>query len=99
MVLAAIGDAIVYAIIFALSLEIFPDHKGVASSAIMSARAFIIFAFVGLMGNVYNDELISYAWVCLLIFTPTCYFVFKLFQSGFLKEDNQISVAKIKAVA
>jgi DHA1 family bicyclomycin/chloramphenicol resistance-like MFS transporter len=99
MMLAAIGDAIVYAIIFTLSLEIFPDLKGVASSAIMSSRAFLVFAFVGLMGNVYNDELISYAWVCLLIFVPTCYCVLKLFQSGFLKEERDILIVKNEAVA
>ena len=86
MMLVSFGDAIVYAIIFTLSLEIFPNHKGVASSAIISSRAFLVFAFVGLMGNVYNDELISYAWVCLLIFVPTCFCVFKLFQAGFLDE-------------
>lgn len=86
MILVALGDAIVYAIIFTLSLEIFPDMKGVASSAIMSVRALLVCAFVGLMGSVYNDELISYAWVCLIIFMPTCFCVFKLYQSGFLNE-------------
>jgi DHA1 family bicyclomycin/chloramphenicol resistance-like MFS transporter len=86
MILVALGDAIVYAIIFTLSLEIFPDMKGVASSAIMSVRALLVCAFVGLMGSVYNDQLISYAWVCLVIFVPTCFCVFKLYQSGFLDE-------------
>ncbi|MES2252728.1 MAG: multidrug effflux MFS transporter [Pseudomonadota bacterium] len=99
MMLVAFGDAIVYAIIFTLSLEIFPEHKGVASSAIMSVRAFLVFAFVGLMGNVYNDELISYAWVCSLVFVPTCWCVFKLFQSGFLNEtqSDEISAGQVLA--
>ncbi|MDP3371928.1 MAG: multidrug effflux MFS transporter [Candidatus Paracaedibacteraceae bacterium] len=92
MMLIAMGDAIVYAIIFTLSLEIFPDMKGIASSAIMSARAFLVFAFVGLMGNIYNDELISYAWVCLLIFIPTFFCVFKLFKNGFLNETNDTTM-------
>jgi DHA1 family bicyclomycin/chloramphenicol resistance-like MFS transporter len=86
MMLVSFGDAIVYAIIFTLSLEIFPEHKGVASSAIMSVRALLVCAFVGLMGSVYNDELMSYAWVCLIIFVPTCFCVFKLYRSGFLNE-------------
>lgn len=89
MVLVAIGDAIIYAIVFTLSLEIFPDMKGVASSAIMSVRAFLVFAFIGLMGVIYNDELISYAWVCLLIFIPTFFCLFKLFQEGFLDEKHE----------
>lgn len=98
MMLMTIGDAIVYAIIFTLSLEIFPDMKGVASSAIMSVRALLVFAFVGLMGSVYNDELISYVWVCLLIFVPTCFCVFKLFQSGFLDEAAfELTIKEAKA--
>lgn len=99
MMLVAIGDAVVYAIIFTLSLEIFPDMKGVASSAIMSVRALLVCAFVGLMGSVYNDELISYAWVCLIIFVPTCWCVYKLFQSGFLDEEavSELTTKEAKA--
>lgn len=88
MVIVAVGDAIVYALVFSLSLEIFPDLKGVVSSAIMSLRAFLIFAFVGLMGNVYNDDLSSYAFVCLLIFAPTAYCLIRLYQVGFLDEST-----------
>ena len=99
MILVAVGDAIVYAIIFTLSLEIFPEHKGVASSAIMSVRALLVCAFVGLMGSVYNDELISYAWVCLLVAVPTYWCVFKLFQSGFLNETTSDDKVEAKALA
>jgi len=99
MMLVAFGDAIVYTIVFTLSLEIFPEHKGVASSAIMSVRALLVCAFVGLMGSVYNDELISYAWVCFLVFVPTCWCVFKLFQSGFLNETQNYEISAGQALA
>ena len=88
MSIVAVGDAIVYPVIFALSLEIFPDMKGVASSAIMAVRAFLISAFVGLMGTVYNDELISYVCVGVLGFMPMCYFLYKLYKTGFLNETE-----------
>lgn len=101
MGIVAIGDAIVYPLIFSLSLEIFPDMKGVASSAIMAMRSFLIFAFVGLMGTVYNDELISYVCVGGLGFMPMCYFLYKFYQAGFLNEAEgaEHPDAKIAAVS
>ena len=99
MSLSTIGEAIIYPIIFSLSLEIFPDMKGVASSAIMSMRSFLIFAFVGLMGTVYNDELISYVCVGFLGFIPMCYFLYRIYKSGLLDDVTPSSSEDIKIAA
>lgn len=56
MSLASLGAAISYPVIFAGSLEIFPDIKGTASSVIMSMRSFLCFAFVALTSYVYNGN-------------------------------------------
>ena len=92
-------DAIVYPVIFSLSLEIFPNMKGVASSAIMSVRSFLIFVFVGLMGTVYNDELISYVCVGFLGFIPMCYFLYRIYKAGLLSEVVSLPLEDIKIAA
>ncbi len=66
MSVVAIGDAIIYPIIFSKSLEIFPNYKGVASSAIMGVRTILISLITYLTGTFYNDTLLSYVWVCLV---------------------------------
>jgi DHA1 family bicyclomycin/chloramphenicol resistance-like MFS transporter len=95
MSLFTIGAAIIYPVIFSLSLEIFPDMKGVASSAIMSMPSFLIFACVGLMGTVYNDELISYVCVGFLGFIPMCYLLYRIHKAGFLNESVMVETTDI----
>src|SRR5262249_8328863 len=56
MIIFAIGFAICYPVIFASSLEIFPEIKGTASSAIMGMRAFVCASLVGLAGYLYNGQ-------------------------------------------
>ncbi|GAB4162578.1 MAG: rhizoferrin import MFS transporter FslD [Rickettsiaceae bacterium] len=48
MIIYGIGAAITYPVIFAKSLDIFPDIKGTASSAIMSMRALLCAGFIAL---------------------------------------------------
>jgi len=56
MSILSTGNAICYPIIFTVSLEIFPKIKGTASSAIMSMRSFVCFAFIGATGYFYNGH-------------------------------------------
>jgi len=58
-----IGFPIVYPIIFAESLEIFPDIKGTASSAIMSIRALFVFSVVYIAGLFFDGTLKSLTFV------------------------------------
>lgn len=65
MSLVGLGGAISYPVIFAGSLEIFPDIKGTASSAIMSMRSFLCFAFVALTSYLYNGDPLRIALIVL----------------------------------
>ncbi len=56
MGLVSLGAAISYPVIFAGSLEIFPQIRGTASSVIMSMRAFLCFGFIALTSYVYNGN-------------------------------------------
>lgn len=80
MSVVAIGDAIIYPIIFAKSLSIFPQLKGMASSAIMGVRTLLISVITALMGSVFNDTLLSYVFVCLFILVFLCISVKKLWK-------------------
>ncbi len=66
MTLFCIGFAISYPVIFASSLEIFPGIKGTASSAIMSMRALLSFALIGLMSYLYDGRSLTVSLVILL---------------------------------
>lgn len=67
MILFSSGAAIVYPLVFASSLEIFPDMRGTASSLIMSFRAFIISVSVALMGYFYDGSARNVALIILVI--------------------------------
>ncbi len=68
----SIGAAILYPIIFARSVEIFPEIKGTASSAIMSARYLLCSAVTGAASYFYNGKIIALASV---YFITTCIIV------------------------
>jgi DHA1 family bicyclomycin/chloramphenicol resistance-like MFS transporter len=65
MSLVGLGAAISYPVIFAGSLEIFPNIKGTASSMIMSMRSFLCFGFVALTSYVYNGNPLRIALIVL----------------------------------
>ena len=65
----SIGAAILYPLIFAKSVEIFPEIKGTASSAIMSARYLICSAVTGAASYFYDGIVIGLTSV---IFVTTC---------------------------
>ncbi|MFP3020498.1 MAG: multidrug effflux MFS transporter [Wolbachia sp.] len=75
MIIFYIGCAICQAVVFNASLNVFPEIKGTASSAVSFIRAFIIAIFIGLTSYVYNGQTISVAVLVLsaivleLIFT------------------------------
>lgn len=56
MFILAGGVAVCYPIIFAASMEVFPEIKGTASSAIMGVRGLLCSLFVGITGYFYNGE-------------------------------------------
>ncbi|MBN8827223.1 MAG: multidrug effflux MFS transporter [Sphingobacteriia bacterium] len=69
MIIFCIGFALCYPVIFTISLEIFPDIKGIASSANMSLRALLNASFIGLLGYLFSGEPIMVAIVILIIIT------------------------------
>jgi len=71
MSVVAVGDAIVYAIIFTASMEIFPGIRGTASSTIMAMRALVVSVAVGCISYLYDGQPLSVTLVmlCILICT------------------------------
>lgn len=65
MILYCIGFAICYPVVFAKSLEIFPEIKGTASSAVMSMRMLLSSLIIGLTGYLYNGQPIVVALMIL----------------------------------
>ncbi|WP_341808136.1 multidrug effflux MFS transporter [Wolbachia endosymbiont (group E) of Neria commutata] len=75
MIIFSTGAAICQAIVFNVSVNVFPEIKGTASSAISCIRSFIMAIFIGLTSYVYNGQVISVSLLVLsavileLIFT------------------------------
>lgn len=69
MCLYCFGFAILYPIIFSQSLEIFPEIKGTASSAIMSMRTLLMAALIAFGGFIYNGTATSIALILALNIT------------------------------
>ncbi|WP_395462647.1 multidrug effflux MFS transporter [Wolbachia endosymbiont of Cantharis cryptica] len=75
MMIFSTGAAICQAVIFNASLNVFPEIKGTASSAVSCIRSFIMAIFIGLTSYVYNGQAISVSLLVLsavaleLIFT------------------------------
>lgn len=61
MIIFSIGCAICQPVIFNASINVFPEIKGTASSAVSFIRAFIMAIFIGLTSYVYNGQAISVA--------------------------------------
>lgn len=78
MVIFAIGAAITYPIIFTKSLEIFPEIKGIASSAIMGSRALLVAGFVAFTSYIYDGTLLNVALGIVISSGIATYFTVKL---------------------
>ncbi len=61
MIVFCIGYATCQAVIFNISMNIFPEIKGIASSTVSSVRTFIMAIVIGLVSYVYNGQAISVA--------------------------------------
>lgn len=59
MSLSATGFALIYPVIFSYSLEIFPEIKGIVSSALMSLRSLLCALGVAITSMLYQQTLIS----------------------------------------
>ncbi|MGL9758725.1 MAG: MFS transporter [Wolbachia sp.] len=66
MIIFSIGCAMCQPVVFNASINVFPEIKGTASSAVSFIRAFIMAIFIGLTSYVYNGQTISAA---ILIFS------------------------------
>lgn len=84
MVIYCIGFAVVYPVIFAVSLEIFPDIKGTASSALVSMRALLCSVIVGIAGYLYNGQAISVALMVVAVVMIAAVFTFRIVRSDAL---------------
>ncbi|MBY0461938.1 MAG: multidrug effflux MFS transporter [Alphaproteobacteria bacterium] len=61
MIIFCIGFSIVYPIVFTASLEIFPELKGTASSAIMGMRTLLCSSIIGLVSYLYDGKPLTVA--------------------------------------
>lgn len=61
MIIFSIGCAICQPVVFNASINVFPEIKGTASSALSFIRAFVMAIFIGLTSYVYNGQAISAA--------------------------------------
>ncbi|MCE3230107.1 MAG: drug resistance transporter [Alphaproteobacteria bacterium] len=82
MGVGCIGAALFYPIIFAASIEIFPEIKGTSSSLVMSMRSFVCFACVGVAGHIYNGHPLRIALVILSASLLSAFFILSLLRSG-----------------
>ena len=81
MIIYSIGAAISYPVIFVKSLQIFPDIKGTASSAIMSMRALLCAGFIAFSSYVYSGKLITVAAMLLTASVLIILFSIKLLKA------------------
>lgn len=61
MIIFSIGCAMCQPVIFNASINVFPEIKGTASSALSFIRAFVMAIFISLTSYVYNGQAISAA--------------------------------------
>ncbi|WP_333023730.1 multidrug effflux MFS transporter [Wolbachia endosymbiont of Pentidionis agamae] len=65
MIVFATGAGICFATIFNASINVFPEVKGTASSAISLIRSMIMAIFIGLTSHVFNGKTISVSFIIL----------------------------------
>ena len=78
MTIFGIGAATTYPVIFAKSMDLFPNIKGTASSAIMALRSLICSLFVAISSYLYSGNLITVAAMVLLAAVLTSLVTIKL---------------------
>lgn len=66
MIFYGIGAAISYPVVFARSLEIFPNIKGTASSVIMTMRSLMCAGFIAVSSYLYYGSLLTVAAMVLM---------------------------------
>ncbi len=80
MSIFSVGSALIYPIIFAYSVEIFPDIKGVASSVIMSLRYLLCSIITGFATYFYNGNPRVIGIVMSIVSTTVCMLYCVLFK-------------------
>ncbi|NRB10320.1 MAG: MFS transporter [Rickettsiaceae bacterium] len=80
MILFSTSSAVCYPIVFAKSLEIFPEIKGTASSLVMSMRALICFLVVALTSYLYDGTLFKVSLVILFCCIIIIFSVYRMFK-------------------
>ena len=81
MIIYGIGAAISYPVVFARSLELFPDISGTASSVIMAIRSLLCAAFIAISSYIYYGKLWTVAvmiLVSVLLLTIMTFLLLKL---------------------
>lgn len=66
MIIYGLGAAISYPVVFARSLELFPNISGTASSVIMAIRALLCAAFIAISSIIYHGKLWTVAVMILI---------------------------------
>lgn len=82
----AVGSAIIYPIVFTLSLEIYPHLKGTASSAIMFLRYIMCALTVGIMCASYNGSSLPISICSLGAVMMAAIFIYYLIRSNFFEQ-------------
>lgn len=78
MILYGLGAAISYPVVFARSLELFPNISGTASSVIMSIRSLLCAAFIAVSSYIYHGKLWTVAVMILIAALLVAIFTFLL---------------------
>jgi MFS transporter, DHA1 family, multidrug resistance protein len=90
MSLVSMSSAILYPIIFARSIEIFPDIKGTASSAIMGMRYFVCSGLVGVATYVYNGKPFTLAIVIAVTSVIIGFLIMSLLNSNQFMDTTEV---------
>ncbi len=91
MITYGVGAAISYPVVFTWSLEMFPNIKGTASSAIMTMRSLICSIFIAISSYIYYGKLITVSYMVLIPATLAAILSIKL-----LKLIPSPCIAKLK---
>ena len=83
-----IGFAIIVLIVFPHSMEIFPEIKGTASSAIICLRYLVCSILTGTASFLYNGRAISLTMLIAFVTFIVCYLVMHLMRKGLVNEES-----------